>query len=130
MKTIAFALLMLAFCRVTHAADGLVYLSWGEAKKLSRADGKPIVRLMGWSEGCPPCKYMREEVLPSLYRKGHLDNVHVAWLDAILAPELFHSLRDPSNRGVPQLLITDLQKQRVHVGRMDEATALRWLRGK
>lgn len=126
MKSIAILLSLLAFCRVTDAAE-LQYTSWGEAKALSRADGKPIVCLM-CADWCAPCRTMKNEILPALYRKGLLKNAHVCIVDVDQSRALFDSLKQGT--AIPQLLITDLTATRVHVGAMSENQTYQWLRGK
>ena len=127
MKSILIALLLLAFCRVSHPAE-LAWSSWTEAKMASRVDGKPIVVLLA-SDSCPPCRRMKTEVMPAVYRRGALNTVHVAIVDVDRDRQLFDKLRLPSSASIPQLVITDLHRSRVLVGFREVEPVIRWLQG-
>lgn len=126
MKTLAL-IAALSLCWYADAEE-IQWRTWSECKTLARADSKAIVVLFS-ADWCHLC-HQQKATLESLYRSGKLRSCHFALVDADKSRELFDSLREPTTRALPQLLISDLIRHRVVVGAMDEDRTYRWLTGR
>ncbi len=96
MTTLSFAILLHVSM---FASDGHKY---ADAYQDTKATGRPLVVLVG-ADWCPGCQTMKNAVIPQLQRKGSLNRVAFAYVNADSEHELAGKLM--SGGSIPQLIM-------------------------
>jgi thioredoxin-like negative regulator of GroEL len=87
---------------IAHALLAADPVSYEAAFKDAQTRDRPLLVLIG-APWCPGCQTMKKNLLPEMAKKGKLDAISYATVDADAEPELASQLM--RGRGIPQLIV-------------------------
>jgi thioredoxin-like negative regulator of GroEL len=92
-----------AFCVLLQSAVlGADAVPYSEAHKTAQTNDQPLVVLVG-ADWCPGCVKMKRNVIPSLVRRGKLQNVQFTMVNPDDDPALARKLMRGTS--IPQLIV-------------------------